>query len=351
MHFSSLEDGPYDSQRMVTGEPLPTWCGFVIGTLATLALVYLGVVRPVRREMSAVRYQMEAMQAGLEQLVALKPTAEASSDLVAQLSAQRHAFIEAHAAMQRIEALPASIQDASEGLSQTTEALNQLFDLKETVLAMSDRLQQASDVLTRLEVLSERLAAAGGSVTRATEVGKNLVSLSNQLQGREQEMESAKLVLGRVNDIQQKLSHQAKSIDESLDHLQDLFLLKDLVLSRTSQLADAVETLEVTADLVRQFQQTAQSFNRIRQWMLEVAATEPIMEQARQSLAPLLEISNLRRLDPAQLRLLAREMSHRYNAEVAEETESTPLPLAEANDVDWTAEEAAAHLSAAETRN
>jgi hypothetical protein len=85
--------------------------------------------------------------------------------------------------------------------------------------------------------------------------------------------------------------------------------LKRQVLAQTGDLADAVETLETAADLHQQFEDTVQSFDRVRRWMTEVLVFENTVERAVAAIKPLADLTNLRRLSPVELRQAARSIT------------------------------------------
>ena len=145
-----------------------------------------------------------------------------------------------------------------------------------------------------------------------------------------------------MQEIQQQLSQQAATIDLAAERLQDLLQLKDTIVSRTSNLVDAIETLELTADLTRQFHQAATSFDEIRRWMTEIVATGPSLQRAREVISPLLDLGNLRRLDANRLRSMARAISQQWDADLAG-TAINPHPTSprDLQDVDWSREDVA----------
>jgi hypothetical protein len=119
--------------------------------------------------------------------------------------------------------------------------------------------------------------------------------------------------------IRETLHGQASELAEARSNLDGLVGLKRSVLSQTGDLADAVETLETAAELHHQFEDTVQSFDRVRRWMTEVLLFESTVERAVAAIKPLVELTNLRRMSAVELRQAARSITEgRKSARLAE---------------------------------
>ncbi len=89
--------------------------------------------------------------------------------------------------------------------------------------------------------------------------------------------------------------------------------LKDRSLAQTADIADAIESIELMADVRDQMQQVAQAFGRMQNWVVQIAAFEPVLNRAMRSLQPLVQLGNLRHMDAAELRQVLRTMSDRQD--------------------------------------
>jgi hypothetical protein len=134
--------------------------------------------------------------------------------------------------------------------------------------------------------------------------------------------------LTELSAIRQRLQKESTQIDPAKSSLEGLVTLKDNLLARTGDLADAVETLETLGDLEHQLVDSVQSFDRVRRWLVEVVLFEPAVERAVTILKPLTDLSNLRRLNPAELRQAARSVADQRTARVADKSAAAkPNPL------------------------
>src|SRR5690606_28601437 len=91
----------------------------------------------------------------------------------------------------------------------------------------------------------------------------------------------------------------------------------------------SIESLQAMADVQQQLQQMAHTFSKMRSWIIEVVAFEPVLTGAMRSLQPLIQLGNLRHMDPAELRAVLRTMEKRNGAQLAAESEAAPTEVSE----------------------
>jgi hypothetical protein len=106
--------------------------------------------------------------------------------------------------------------------------------------------------------------------------------------------------------IRETLDRQAPSLDQAADAAGRLIALKDSIIAQTGNLAEAIETLELAADLDHQVQQAVAAFGKMRHALVEILAFEPGIERALVILEPLTALGNLRHISGAELRDVAR---------------------------------------------
>ena len=112
--------------------------------------------------------------------------------------------------------------------------------------------------------------------------------------------------------MQHNLGAEYVEISLAQDRMDDLLSLKNTIINQTTNLADAIETLELSSDLAFQFREASNSFQQIRHWMIEVVSTGPMLDRAKRTLEPLTEITSLSRLNPRQLRAVARNLTQGF---------------------------------------
>ena len=285
---------------------LPTWCAFALGGIITFLFVYIGIARPAAREMSLMRRQMSTLEQSVWEVAGQKETAASTNELLGLLNEQREQAIAAKQSLVEMRQLHAEIIAESQEIQNAMVAASQLGSLKDVLLANSERADKAAEVLSVSEDLYHRLATGADSTEKAVQASEDLFSLRSDLIDSGSEVAAAQ------------------------DNLDELIALKDSVVSQTGNLADAIETLELTTELGVRFHEAALSFDSIRHWMVEIVAMEPMLQRCRKTLEPLTELSSLNRMNPSQLREIARAMTSGYQAQVA----SKPLGLILADSIE-----------------
>jgi hypothetical protein len=296
---------------------LPTWCAFALGGIVTFLFVYIGIARPAAREMSMMRRQMSMLEQSVWEVSGHEKDARGAATLLDELSKQRESLDNAKRSLEEIRQLNVQIAAEAQRVQSAMVAVSQLASLKDMLLANADRVDRAAEVLSVSEDIYHRLATNVSTVELAEEATYGLLAIQTNLLNNASTVARAESVADRMFDISDILEEGSAELDLAEDRVTELVTLKDAVVSRTGDLADAIETLELTADMQRRFHEAALSFDEIRHWLVEVVATEPLLQRTRQSIEPLLEMTNLRHLAPQQLRQLASLVSQQNQAKLA----------------------------------
>ncbi|MEM7314414.1 MAG: hypothetical protein AAF497_14800 [Planctomycetota bacterium] len=316
------------NQREVSeATDLPTWCAFALGGIVTFLFVYIGIARPAAREMAMMRRQMSMLEQSVWEVSGHRKDAKEAANLLDHLNKQHDALDNAKRTLEEIRQLNVQLAAESERVQSAMLAVSQLASLKDMLLANADRVDQAGEVLSASEEIYHRLATNVSTVASAEEAAYGLIAIQTNLLNNASSVAHARNVADRVFDISDILAEGSGELDVAEDRVMELVTLKNAVVSQTGDLADAIETLELTADMQRRFHDAALSFDEIRHWLVEVVATEPLLQRTRQSIEPLLEITNLRHLAPQQLRQLASLVSQQNQAKIALKPESKDATL------------------------
>lgn len=124
--------------------------------------------------------------------------------------------------------------------------------------------------------------------------------------------------------MSERLQDQGNGIELANQRVDQLIDLKDRALANTGNLASATENLELMMDVHDQLAKIALSFGRMRHWVTEIVAFEPIFNRAMRSLQPLTELGNLRNLNAGELRQVIRTMNDRHTGQLAVSPEGQP---------------------------
>lgn len=195
--------------------------------------------------------------------------------------------------------------DQAPGLYDARRSLEGLIDLKSRTLAQLESIEIATGVLDAWDALNQRLHAAEPHVRAARAVANELFDLQQDLLCRGyngNQPAQAHEVLENLIGLRQRIEQQAESLPRAQQQLEGLLGLKDRVVAQTADLPDAVETLEAAADVHQEIEKVARSLEGLRRWLVEIVLLENAAQRAAEAVNPLVELSDLRRLSPSEVR-------------------------------------------------
>ena len=305
---------------------MPAWCAFVLGGVTTFLLVYLGIARPAAHQLDMMRRQMGALEQTVWQVAGSSQDVAEATSLLKELNVQRSQIAKARLAVQDLKTLREKLQREASHLQEALATVAELGAIKESLLSYSGEIHEAAEVVSVSEDLCVRLAHAATSTYEALQASDDLLAMKDDLLAEPQSILDASDSLTNLLNMRDRLTNESTDLATAESTLDGLVSLKSSVLAQQSDMVTTLETLEVIQDLAQEFDQAAVSFERIRHWMVEVVASESILERARQTLAPLSEIANLRHLEPAAVRTLVSQLTNRdgqlENADATVETAS-----------------------------
>ncbi|MEX2558586.1 MAG: hypothetical protein WD403_01670 [Pirellulales bacterium] len=267
---------------------IPPWAIFAAGFIGGIIVVYWGITRPLSNDLARLDRQVAGLARGISQLAGQTGQAAKSTELLAVLARQGQEAEAACEALARIQALQKQLLAEQPAMS---EALGQL--------------------VTEWSLLADRMIGAAGQTEEARRAGDELLALQEDiLCGSDAPgLQKASEALDELLTMRGRLQDEASDVDSASTRLDGLLSLKDQVIGQTGDLAEAIESLETSADVQRQFVAASQSFDQMRRWMAEIVLLEPTFQRLIDSLKPLGELANLRRLSPAELRHAARAIA------------------------------------------
>lgn len=204
-------------------------------------------------------------------------------------------------------------------IDESRRTLESLIELESRTLAEQEGARQAAETIDQFRRLHEDVIAGAEQAVEARDASEELVAIKESvLCGNDFERpERAREALDELIKIRERLYGQGDSLAAAQTSLDGLLALKDQVLAQTGDLADAVETLELTSDLHNQLQDAMRQFEGVRRWLVEIALIEPTVERTMNALKPLVDLANLRRLSPVELRQAARVVAGERTARFA----------------------------------
>lgn len=269
-----------------------------------------------------MRRQMSTLEQSVWEIAGHEGTALEGNELISVLADQRPQLAAAKETLAAIRELNLQIAAEAEQVSVAHSALSELAELKELVIANSEDALAAADVVATSEMVCDRLAAAATKTQLALQAGDDLLALSDGIINQSEGVQNAKLALEELIDIRQLIDLQAPELQMTKDRVEDFVTLKDTILTESIDLADAIETVELTSDLSKQFNEAVQSFEQMRNWMIEIVASESLLDRAQSTFQALTGAGNLHNLAPVQLRAIAKAMTQSGDLHVATKPEA-----------------------------
>ena len=300
------------------GLELPAWFSFALGGLATLVMIYVVVARPAAQEMARMRQEIRSLEQSISAIAAQKDTVAETNSILALLTEQAQHHLAARDSLNQIQQLHQRLRAESHQLQPAQSTLTGLLSLKDDLIHAADETGEAADAMVDIESLQTRLVETAEMSSEARRASDELLALEQDLICRGYDIDLAREALDDLTMFRELLVENADEVETAYQQVENLVALKDTVLSQTGDLADAIETLELTSDIYDQFQAAANSFRHVRTWLVEVVMLEPMLQRAMQSLQPLTELGNLRRLSGDQLRAVARSINDRQRTHLAQ---------------------------------
>jgi hypothetical protein len=243
-----------------------------------------------------------------------------------QLIGQYHSIVGAQTTVEAIARLRELAEAEGARVMDARRALESLIELESRTLAERERAERAVTSVEQWERLNDRLVHASEHAAEARDASEDLIAIKETILCGNDDLhpQAARAALDELVRLRERLQNEATEIAAAHTGLDGLLSLKDRILARTADLAETIETLELTGDLNRQLQDAMRQFEGVRRWLVEMVMLEPTVERAVGALKPLADLANLRRLSPNELRQAARAIANDRAARFAEK-----LPAAE----------------------
>jgi hypothetical protein len=306
---------------------------------ATAALTALDRLATVQKRIIASRQQTnEAFEqvAGLENL----------RDAVLSGSGQTEV---ADNTLQGMLALQKRVIAASNGYEKASTSIACMAELTQRLVDSDEKLQLASRKFDEFVGLQNRMIAAADVFEKAdTNFASAQDSASKLIALKEQILSSADS-LGVAEGNARTLVAMNNTLNGGLNlkvaaaNLDQMIQLQNSLGEQTGQVASAVQTLEILDDFQTEVSTHVRSLTGLRRTLVELAMMESTVGRVAQVMAPLTELSSLRRLGESEIREAARVIMDRRSTRLsqteaaadtddfpefdADEADLVPLPL------------------------
>ena len=291
--------------------------GIALGAVATFLVLYGGVARPASKQLASLESQIGKLEARVRAVAGQTGSAREATNLLGLLAEQGRRSEAATAALSGLTELQDRLQAEQGTTAAAAESLEALAAMQARLLAQEAELEQARQTLESMVELKARTIAQSAEVESAHEVVNEWDALHRRIAEASGATAEARHVTDQLLAMEVDLLCMADDTPDAQAALNDLIGLKDDVVARTGNLAEAIETFELTTDLQDQFEQVAAAFAGMRQGLAEMMVIESTFQRVLQNLRPLAELGNLRRLDGQQLRQMASQIRDRQQQQIA----------------------------------
>lgn len=300
----------------------------------------LGVLIAQGERVAAAREALDAMT-DLQRAVAINAAQadEAAAvagrwhDLANSLVAARDMQAQAARAVEQIDALQqdiaalgAAADDGQAAIATTRAMVTDVSNLQLQLAATAEATSAARNALDGIDALQQRLAAGGEFVATAGQSADKLIELQQRLSALPQ-LDAASANAEQLIRLQQTLSADSRlQIAAATHNAEQLLDMQRVLAGETAQLAAGVENLELLADFQDELDVQLARVAEMRRQLTELMLLEATVSRTMTALAPLAELGNLRQLDDAEVREIARMMleRRRERAVAAEQPSAAP---------------------------
>ena len=199
-------------------------------------------------------------------------------------------------------ALRRNIVDSSEKTNDAMSALDSLASVATAVIAGSSQVDEAEESITKLAELKYRMLGENDGIAAAEKNIERIAAIHTKLAS--DKIATAEDNANRLLVINDSLA--AADTTSAGTNLDGLFGLESRLAGKATDVASAVQTLEILDDFQVEVDRHVRSIEGIRRTMVDIAMLESSVGRAARVLQPLVELSNLRRLGDREVREAAR---------------------------------------------
>lgn len=301
----------------------------------------LGELREFRQSVETEAQQTGDAVASLDRIVELQKRVASQresvvaveqvlSDIVKlheRLLSEKQAQQEAVASLNRVSELHKQVRDAGQEADVAAVEVQKLGDLRTKVLENSAGVEQAQRDAAELLALKDTVRQAD-DLSAVQEAANKLIALRDSLRATDDSTEESHAHAKQLLSLRDELAANAGDTQLAQKNWASVRKLETDLKSAGSDIANAIETLEVLTDLGAELRQQTQSLAGLRQTMMEIAMMETTVGRVLRVLEPLAQLKNLTRLSDTEVRAAARAILEQRNGKLSRREEPQPAPPA-----------------------
>lgn len=243
-----------------------------------------------------------------------------------RLISQKHAQQEAVASVSRMSELHQQVRDAAKDSDIAAVEIQKLGDLRTKVLENSAGVEDAQRGAAELIALKDSVLKAD-DVATSQESANQLLALRDSLRPSDDSTEQSQAHAKELLTLRDDLAANVEDTQIAHRHWASVRKLEADMKQAGSDIANAIETLELLTDLSAELSSQTKLLAGLRQTLTEVAMLETTVGRAMRVLEPLAQLKNLTRLNEAEVRAAARAILDQRNSKLSRHEDLQPAPL------------------------
>lgn len=289
-------------------------------------------MRVTMGRISALRNRVESeARSTPDALKQLEHLASLQKQVVAE-AAQTDAAL---AQIARLDSLRDTIIGGSEQTDVADNSLDGILALQKRVIAASNNYEKASVSIANLTDLTQRLIESNEDLQIASERFDSFIGLQNRLIATAESQEQADTAVRTLIAMKDTLAGDSIQLEAADRNLKEILTLQERLNGQSARVAEAIQNLELMDDFHTEVTQHVHSLSSLRRTLMELAMMETTIGRVASVIAPLTEISSLRRLSDREIREAARVIIDQRNSRLSREpSEGSAVMTAEADNAD-----------------
>ena len=229
---------------------------------------------------------------------------------------EESAVRDALGALGTVRSLSRDVQNASVDAGQARSTLDELIGLKNTAAAAGN-VDDAARAIDNLLDLKRTVVDETDDLEIARTATEELLSLKDELVIRGNNTYTARGNARRLIEVCDTLSASSREMTTAEKNLESLLRMQSRLANQTDDLVSAIETMELLSDFRDDIEQQVRSLQGIRKSLVEIVMLQTAVGRAVGALEPLIELSNLSRLSDDQIRAAARTIRDRQQTRIS----------------------------------
>ena len=283
-------------------------------TSADLALAAFDQIVSVQQRLVASHDQTTAAMGQVQQLEDLRERVVSGGN---QTDIANNSLDGVMALQKRVIAAANGYEDASNSIANLTDLTQQLVNSSEKLQIASARFDDFLSLQNRMIAAADDFKQAEAGLELAEKSTNRLAALKAQILEAGEDAQTAETTARTLVAMNATLNGDGMQLQAAHDNLDQMMHLQKVLGDQTTRVATAIQNLELMDDFQNEVTSHVHTLGSLRRDLMEIAMMETTIGRVAQVIAPLSEISNLRRLSEKEVREAARVILQQRSTRVS----------------------------------